>query len=49
MIRISPPLSVNREEIEEGLGIFNDALTKAENGVYPVIEEDIPMIAVVDL
>ena len=49
VIRISPPLSITREEIEEGLGIFEDALTKAENGVYPVIEEEIPIDSLVDL
>jgi acetylornithine/succinyldiaminopimelate/putrescine aminotransferase len=49
VIRISPPLSIAREEIEEGLGIFEEALTKAENGVYPVVEEEIPIDSLVDL
>ena len=30
-IRISPPLSVSREEIDEGLKIFEQAITLAEN------------------
>ncbi len=49
VIRFSPPLNTSRAEIEEGLGIFEDALTKAENGVYPVIEEEIQVDTLVDL
>ncbi len=30
-IRISPPLSINRSEVDEGLGIFEEAITLAEN------------------
>jgi 4-aminobutyrate aminotransferase len=48
VIRISPPLSINRVEMEEGLGNLDEAITKAENGVYPMIEEDIPVNSLID-
>jgi 4-aminobutyrate aminotransferase len=33
-IRISPPLSVSRAEIDEGLAIFEQAITVAEQEVF---------------
>ncbi len=38
-IRISPPLCVTKEEIDEGLEIFEDAVTLAEDEVY--VEEEV--------
>jgi 4-aminobutyrate aminotransferase len=34
-IRISPPLSVNRDEMDEGLEVFEEAIALAEKGVKP--------------
>ncbi len=34
-IRISPPLSITRTELEEGLHIFEEAITLAEKGAQP--------------
>ena len=48
VIRISPPLSINRVEMDEGMAILDEAITKAENGVYPMIEEDIPANSLID-
>ncbi len=45
VIRISPPLSTTRSELEEGLEIFEDAINLAENGVYPIIEQVAPIPA----
>jgi 4-aminobutyrate aminotransferase len=30
VIRIAPPLSINRQEVDEGLAIFDEAITLAE-------------------
>ncbi|MCC6985897.1 MAG: aminotransferase class III-fold pyridoxal phosphate-dependent enzyme, partial [Anaerolineales bacterium] len=30
VIRIAPPLSISKSEVDEGLGMFEDALTQAE-------------------
>jgi 4-aminobutyrate aminotransferase len=37
-IRISPPLSISRDEIDEGLVIFEEAVTLAEKGVEPKVK-----------
>ena len=39
VIRISPPLSTTRTELEEGLEIFEEAINLAEQGVFPMIEQ----------
>jgi 4-aminobutyrate aminotransferase len=37
VIRIAPPLSISKSEIDEGLEIFEEAITIAESEVYSVI------------
>jgi hypothetical protein len=34
--------------MDDGLAILDEAITKAENGVYPMIEEDIPANSLID-
>jgi 4-aminobutyrate aminotransferase len=33
VIRISPPLSIKKDEIQEGLEVFEEAITLAERGL----------------